>query len=191
MGARVDLEEMGQRLRAARDHRGLTLAQLASLTGLTKAHLSRLESGERQASIGALVGLSAALGTKVSALLAEDVDPSPLTTYRPGVARRRINGLDIASCSGFDEAHILEAMRVTIQADPPPSAPVQHMGEELIYVQCGCIDLEYDGAVYELAKDDAVHFDASRPHRITTREVTADLLLITAKSPSKLNHVQH
>jgi transcriptional regulator with XRE-family HTH domain len=77
--ANVDLEVVGQRLRAARDDRGLTLAQLASLTGLTKAHLSRLESGERQASIGALVGLSSALGTKVSVLLGEDAEESPLT----------------------------------------------------------------------------------------------------------------
>jgi transcriptional regulator with XRE-family HTH domain len=191
MAANVDLEVVGQRLRAARYDRGLTLAQLASLTGLTKAHLSRVESGERQASIGALVGLSAALGTKVSALLGEDVDASPLRTYGPDMPRHRINGLEIASCSGFDKSHILEVMRVTIRADRPPSAPVQHMGEELLYVQSGSIDLEYDGALYELAKDEAVHFDASRPHRIMARDVTAELLLISAKNPSKLTHVHH
>jgi transcriptional regulator with XRE-family HTH domain len=191
MAANVDLEVVGQRLRAARDNRGLTLAQLANLTGLTKAHLSRLESGERQASIGALVGLSSALGTKVSTLLGEDVNASPLTAYAADVPRHRVNGLEIASCSGFDESHILEAMRVTIRADRPPSAPVQHIGEEWLYVQSGSIDLEYDGALYGLAKDDAAHFDASRPHRMTTNDVSAELLLVSAKGPGKLAQIHH
>jgi transcriptional regulator with XRE-family HTH domain len=191
MSARFDLEVVGRRLRAARDERGLTLAQLAALTGLTKAHLSRLESGERQASIGALVGLSSALGTKVSALLGEDVDASPLMAYKPDVPTHHVNGLEIASCSGFDESHILEAMRVKIRADRPPSAPVQHIGEEWLYVQSGSIDLEYDGTLYELTADDAVHFDATRPHRMMTRDATADLLLVSAKNPSRLTQIHH
>jgi len=44
-------------------------------------------------------------------------------------------------------------MRVTIRADRTHSAPVRHIGEEWLYVQRGSIDLEYDGTVYELAKD--------------------------------------
>ncbi|HXL60094.1 MAG TPA: cupin domain-containing protein, partial [Mycobacterium sp.] len=59
------------------------------------------------------------------------------------------------------------------------------------YVQRGSIDLEYDGTVYELAKDDAVHFDANRPHRLMTRAVSAELLLVSAKSPTKLAQIHH
>lgn len=191
MAANVDLEAVGQRLRAARDNRGLTLAQLASLTGLNKAHLSRLESGERQASIGALVGLSSALRTKVSALLGEDVDESPLTVYTPDVPTHLVNGLEISSCSGFDDSRILDAMRVTIRADRPASAPVRHVGEEWLYVQTGSIDLEYDGTLYELGQDHAVHFDAGRAHRMMTRDVAADLLLVSAKSPGGLAQIHH
>jgi transcriptional regulator with XRE-family HTH domain len=191
MAADVDLELFGKRLRAARDDRGLTLAQLADLTGLTKAHLSRLESGERQASIGALVGLSSALGTKVSALLGEDGEESSLTVYGLDVPRHHANGLEVASCSGFDDSHVLEAMRVTIRADRAPSAPVRHVGEEWLYVQRGRVDLEYDGTLYELSADDAVHFDAGRPHRMSTRDVTADILLVSAKSPGKLTQIRH
>ena len=191
MVANVDLEVVGQRLRAARVGRGLTLAQLASLTGLTKAHLSRLESGERQASIGALVGLSSALGTKVSVLLGEGVDESPLTVYSPSAPTHHANGLEITSCSGFDDSQILEAMRVTIRGDRAPSTPVRHVGEEWLYVQRGSIDLEYDGTLYELAEDDAVHFDAARPHHLRTREVTAELLLVSAKTPGRLTQIHH
>ena len=191
MVANVNLEVVGQRLRAARDDRGLTLAQLASLTGLTKAHLSRLESGERQASIGALVGLSSALGTKVSVLLGEDIGESPLTVYSPSAPTHHANGLEITSCSGFDDSQILEAMRVRIRADRAPSAPVRHVGEEWLYVQRGSVDLEYDGTLYELVEDDAVHFDAARPHHLMTREITAELLLVSVKAPGRLIQIQH
>jgi mannose-6-phosphate isomerase-like protein (cupin superfamily) len=127
----------------------------------------------------------------VSALLGEGVDTSPLTTFTPDIPKHRVNGLEIASCSGFHESHILEAMRVTIRADRTHSAPVRHIGEEWLYVQRGSIDLEYDGTVYELAKDDAVHFDANRPHRLMTRDVSAELLLVSAKSPTKLAQIHH
>src|SRR5216684_5562634 len=64
---------LGDRLRSAREARGLTLDQLSASTGISKAHLSRLESGARQPSVGILVELAAALGTRVGALLGEDV----------------------------------------------------------------------------------------------------------------------
>ena len=48
---------IGERLKAARERAGYTLDDLAALTGLSKAHLSRLESAERQPSIAALTGL--------------------------------------------------------------------------------------------------------------------------------------
>ena len=72
MTSSVDLDAFGQRLRGARESRGLTLDQVSELAGLSKAHLSRLESGERQASIGALVDLATALGVRISTLLGED-----------------------------------------------------------------------------------------------------------------------
>ena len=79
MVTEATLASIGERLRAARDRAGLTLDQMAEASGLSKAHLSRLESGERQPSIAALLDLSAALGVQVNALLGEDRTSSPLS----------------------------------------------------------------------------------------------------------------
>ena len=78
------MSALGDRLRAAREARGLTLDQLSASTGVSKAHLSRLESGERQPSVGILVELAAALGTRVGALFGEDADGHPAGDVRPG-----------------------------------------------------------------------------------------------------------
>ena len=45
---------------------GLTLEQLAQRAELSTAHLSRLESGERQPSVAALLSLARALGVSMS-----------------------------------------------------------------------------------------------------------------------------
>src|ERR1700735_5417805 len=102
---------LGDRLRSAREARGLTLDQMSASTGVSKAHLSRLESGERQPSVGILVELAAALGTRVGALFGEDVEGTPLATFAPDAPRHAAGGLEIVSSSGFPVSRAPGAMR--------------------------------------------------------------------------------
>lgn len=46
-GTRAQPPTIGQRVRAARSSQGMSLAKLATLTGLSKGYLSRVENGER------------------------------------------------------------------------------------------------------------------------------------------------
>ena len=191
MGSAVDLDAFGQRLRSARESRGLTLEQVSELAGLSKAHLSRLESGERQASIGALVDLSAALGVSISSLLGEDRERHSLAMFSPDAPRHRAGGLEIATCSGYVDSRAIEALRVTVRPRRPASPPVQHHGEEFLYVVRGTLELEYDGALYELSADATAHFDASRPHRMSVRRSVAEVLLVSAEDRVDLRRLHH
>jgi transcriptional regulator with XRE-family HTH domain len=182
---------LGDRLRAAREARRLTLDQLSASTGVSKPHLSRLESGERQPSVGILVELAAALGTRVGALLGEDVEGTPLATFTPDTPRHTAAGLEISSSSGFPDSRALEAMRVHVPAGREPAAPARHRGEEWIYVLRGTLELEFDGVLYELRKDMAAHFDAARPHRLSAGRTGAELLLVSADYRSELASIQH
>ena len=162
----LKVSALGDRLRSAREAHGLTLDQLAASTGISKAHLSRLESGARQPSVGILVELAGALGTRVGTLLGEDADGAPLAVFAPDAPRHTAAGLEIASSSGFPDSRALEVLRVHVPADRRPSVPVRHRGEEWIYVLRGTLQLEFDGMLYELGTDMAAHFDATRPHRL-------------------------
>ena len=147
------ISALGDRLRAAREARGLTLDQLSASTGISKAHLSRLESGERQPSVGILVELAAALGTRVGTLLGEDAEGAPLATFAPDAPRHTAAGLEIASSSGFPDSRALEVMRVHVPADREPLRPgARHRGEEWIYVLRGTLELEFDGMLYRAAQ---------------------------------------
>jgi transcriptional regulator with XRE-family HTH domain len=182
---------LGDRLRAAREARGLTLEQVSESAGVSKAHLSRLESGERQPSVGILVELAATLGTRVGALFGEDTEGTPLATFTPGAPRHNAAGLRIAASSGFPDSRALEAMRIHVPADREPGAPARHRGEEWIYVLHGTLELEYDGVLHELSEDVAAHFDASRPHRLFAARTGAELLLVSADYRPDLTAIAH
>ena len=182
---------LGERLRAAREARGLTLDQLSASVGVSKAHLSRLESADRQPSVAILVEVAAALGTRVSALLGEDVAGAALAVFAPDAPRIAAAGLEIAPGSGFPGSRALEALRVRVPGDREPPAPAHHRGEEWIYVLRGVLELEFDGLIHELRPDTAVHFDATRPHRFSAAGAGADLLLVSADCRPEINSIQH
>jgi transcriptional regulator with XRE-family HTH domain len=183
--------ELGERLRAAREARGLTLDQLSTSVGVSKAHLSRLETGDRQPSVGILVEVAAALGTRVSALLGEDMAGAALATFAPDTPRLAVAGLEIAPGSGFPGSRALEALRVHVPCDREPPAPALHRGEEWVYVLRGVLELEFDGLLHELRPDTAAHFDATRPHRFSAQVTGADLLLVSADYRPEINSIQH
>lgn len=56
-------------VKAWREHRGLTVQQLASATGLSKPFVSQIETGRRVGTAATLKKLAQALGTTVQALL--------------------------------------------------------------------------------------------------------------------------
>ena len=182
---------LGDRLRSAREGHGLTLDQLSASTGISKAHLSRLESGARQPSVGILVELAGALGTRVGTLLGEDADGAPLATFAPDTLRHTAAGLEIASSSGFPGSQALEVLRVHVPANRQPSVPVRHRGEEWIYVLRGTLELEFDGALHELGTEMAAHFDATRPHRLSAGRGDAELLVVSADAHPDLTAIHH
>ncbi|OSC48014.1 XRE family transcriptional regulator, partial [Streptomyces sp. 4F] len=52
------LDAVGPRLRALRRERGITLAHLSAATGVSESTLSRLESGQRRATLELLLPLA-------------------------------------------------------------------------------------------------------------------------------------
>lgn len=180
------LVSIGERLRAARERCGYTLEGLATITGFSKAHLSRLESAERQPSIASLLICARALVVPVSWLLGEEEALTPLAIHTGQQARHEVAGLLIAPCSGYSGSSQLEALRMTIPHGRPLSPPARHSGEEWLYVLSGAVRLDYDGGVHELVPGRAAHFDAGRPHRMVAVGVDAEVLIVAASGSSGL-----
>jgi transcriptional regulator with XRE-family HTH domain len=65
--------KIGARIRALREEAGLTQEAVAWASGLSKPHLSRVESGENLPSVAALVRIARELGVEPADLLAYDL----------------------------------------------------------------------------------------------------------------------
>lgn len=189
VGTRAVDGSIGDALRATREEQGLTLEQAAELSGISKSHLSRLESCDRQPSVAALLALSAAYGVPVGAFFGETGSAAALATWPSEQPRRRANGLQVATCSGYAGSGLIDAMRVSVRHDRIPPAPSRHTGEEWLYVLSGTLTLEYDGELHSLEAGTAAHFNAELPHRLGAAHSVAEVLLVAARPARNLHNI--
>lgn len=75
-------QHIAHRLRELREARGLTLAQLAERSGVSKSNISLIERGESSATATVLDKLSAALGVTLAALFEQPASEAPSPVAR-------------------------------------------------------------------------------------------------------------
>ena len=189
VSAQRALASIGDNLRAIREAQGLTLDQAADLSGLSKSHLSRLESSERQPSVSALLALAEAFGVSVGTLFGDAQRSSPITVSPPDRPTTSSNGLTIAACSGYTGSSVLDALTLVIKSDRPAPTPARHPGEEWLYVLAGTLRLEYDGEDHVLAPGTAAHFNAEVPHRLAAEKGTVEVLMVAARPVRNLHAI--
>lgn len=177
---------LAESVRAARARAGYTLDQLAERTSLSKAYLSRLESGDRQPSVATLLRLSRVLAVPISVLLGETGGETPLSIFGGDQPGYRVNGLTIAPHSGFAGSRALEALMIAIETDRAPPPLVRHRGEEWAHVLSGVLRLEYDGGSHLVSAGQSAHFDADRPHRLGADGGAVVALLVATDTPTDL-----
>jgi len=79
---------VGERLRAARRERGLSLGALAETAGVGKGSLSEIENGARNPTLSTLYALAGALGVPLATLLA---DRAGARIASPGIEARLLD----------------------------------------------------------------------------------------------------
>lgn len=76
----IDYASIGLRIRHARTEKGLTQEQLAENIGVTRKHLSLVETGDAGISLEMLVAISNTLDAPISELLADNLAGSQSVT---------------------------------------------------------------------------------------------------------------
>ena len=175
-----DDQRIAALIRSHRLQRNLTLAQLSELSGISVAHLSRLENGRRTPTVRLLLQLARGLGVPLGALVGES--PAEHTVYvsRSG-DRHSIAAGDTSLQSLSDPA--LRGLQVVELSLLPGRVgePAAHAGEEWLYVLSGAIEVDLNGSTSSLAAGDAVHFRADIPHALCNpHEGGATVLVVNA-----------
>ena len=172
----------GARLRELRLSRGWTLEELACRGGLSKAFISRLESGGRQASIAAALTLSRIFNVSLASLFESELATEPCVIVRAAnAAVKSMNGLKYVPLSNAGRFFNLQPIKVTIPLSRRGQEHYHHEGEEWVYVLSGGLTLSLAGKTYDLEPGDAAHFDSRLPHRLIARgKSDAEVLLVAS-----------
>ena len=156
-------------IRAARRRAGVTLATLAARIDLDKGYLSRLERGEKNPSIGALLKIAEALNVQIGQLFGETTGKDAITVVR------RDEHIDLAAAGDLLTQVILPAAgkrRLSaFLVEPDTSKGTRHAahpGDELLYVLEGSVEVDFSDRSGQLEKGDCLHFDGHLRHLISS-----------------------
>nr|WP_246405555.1 XRE family transcriptional regulator [Modestobacter versicolor] len=157
------MQAVGPRLRALRQRKDTTLTQLSETTGISVSTLSRLESGQRKATLELLLPLTRALQVPLDQLLDEPPSSDPRVHPRP-VERNGMTMLPLTRRPGG-----LQAYKLIV----PPGWPAggfelkTHEGYEWLYVLNGRFVLYLGEQELVLMPGEVVEFDTHVPHALT------------------------
>lgn len=152
------LAEVGPRLRRLRDERGVTLTELAAVTGISKSTLSRLESGQRKPSLELLLPIADAHQVPLDDLVGAPEIGDPRIRFKPQERNGRVVVPLTRQASG------IQAWKVII---PPSSESPKlriHEGYEWLYVLSGSLRLIVADHDITLQRGEVAEFDTRVPH---------------------------
>ncbi|WP_129782931.1 helix-turn-helix domain-containing protein [Promicromonospora panici] len=171
---------LGQRIRALRHDRSMTLVQLAHATGLSHSFLSQVERGRARLSMSSLFRVATTLGTTQQLLLAEATAPPAGSTP---VVRRTDEGSASSPGGG--------TVRALAPAGDRPFDPMEFTGtsrepgprwahdeDEFVYVVEGHVLLELDGALERIGPGDSVFYRGGTHHRWSSADGEPYRLLV-------------
>ena len=152
------LDQVGPRLKAIRSQRGVTLTALSEVTGISKSTLSRLETGQRRASLELLLPLAQAYRVPLDDLVGAPEVGDPRVRLKPHKANGR-TVLPLTRQPGGVQAW-------KIVAPPSNNRPRRktHEGYEWLYVLSGRMRLVLGKQDLVLGAGEVAEFDTHVPH---------------------------
>ncbi len=153
------LSAVGPRLRAARQEREVTLAQLSEATGISVSTLSRLESGQRRPTLEFMLAIAHAHQLPLDELVGAPSTADPRVHMEPYVR----DGITVIPLTR--DASGLQAHKHVIPGGPARKITSRvHQGYEWLYVLAGQLRVILGEHDLVLGPGEAVEFDTRLPH---------------------------
>ncbi|MBE1564082.1 helix-turn-helix domain-containing protein [Nonomuraea africana] len=157
-GIQSVLAEVGGRLKRLRTERGVTLAELAEATGISKSTLSRLESGQRRPNLELLLPIAQAHQVPLDELVGAPEVGDP----RVRVVPRQAHGMTVLPLTRQPGG--LQAFKLVIPERRNEPEPKTHEGYEWLYVLSGRLRVVVGEHDLVLRAGEVAEFDTRLPH---------------------------
>lgn len=163
--ADIIVQILSQNLQAIRKRRGLTLQQLAELSGVSKSMLGEIERGTSSASITVLWKIANGLKIPLASLLEEEKRDCLLVRESGRRILNQRNGYTISLIFEYDQTHHFELYHLMFEPASICSCKSHQNGVfEYIMVYMGTCTVLLDGVSYVLKSGDSLAFDGVQPH---------------------------
>lgn len=177
------VDQVGERIRALRRARGMTLVQLAASADLSHPFLSQLERGLARPSLASLERIAHALGASQVELLTFDAPtssgaPAVLPAVLPADAGAHgPYGLDGTARVLLGAGGPFRALEVRAE-NTAYGAAFAHAEHEWLYVLGGAVEIELDGRLERLAPGDSASLPGGVAHRWRSADGAPYALLV-------------
>lgn len=170
------LSLIGKLIKQLRQENSQSLEDLAQRAGVTQSKLEAIEEGRVTPSLGVLMKISRALGSRLGTLLdGQENFGAVVTRARKGVE------VDVAMSADEHNAHLkffalaqgktdrhMEPLTIEVKdSDKAVQLKSEHEGEEFLYVLEGSVKLYYGEETHLLEKGDSIYYDSVVPHYLT------------------------
>ncbi|MFI6316813.1 helix-turn-helix domain-containing protein [Nonomuraea sp. NPDC050556] len=147
------LSQIAPRLRRIRENRGVSLAELSRVTGISKSTLSRLESEQRKPSLELLLPIAAALAVPL-----DDIVPAP-HVHREQARSSGRHFVPLSRHQGEPRAY-----KMTIPEGEHEPLVRTHTGYAWLYVLSGRLRVLLGDHDLVLGAGEVAEFDTRTPH---------------------------
>lgn len=177
--------DIGTKIRAIRNRKKITIAQMCEATGLSKGFISNIENNNTSPSISTLSTIASFLEVPLPYLLLEK-NQHMRVVRKESRTTSTFNGLKIEHLASKG------GLRMMIVEFPPGATigePNSHEGEECHLVLEGKILAEQGEDSFIVEAGDSFSWNASVPHFVKNVGETKAVVLISIYSDTELNDV--
>ena len=183
--AQQGLGGIGERIKAIREEKELSLEQLSNLTGFDIEFLANIEADKVEPQLGTLMKLAKALDSAFVRLVS-GVGDKFYSVTRKGEqkivsrstsqkAKRQI--YKYGSLAPEVKGRHMEALIVQLEENPDDEMSI-HEGEEFLYVLDGVVSLKIGEDMFDLEPGDSVYYLSTTPHLVASKSGRSTILAV-------------
>lgn len=179
---------VGQRIRALREKRGLSLRKLAELCGLSINAISRIERGENSPTVSSLHQLASALEVPITDFFMSEHEQSIVFVKGEDRLLTERDGMAIESLGIGLRQQLVQPFLISLKPGAGSTKqPVTHPGQEFTFCITGQITYQVGDRSFVLNEGDSLLFEAAQPHSFENTGDTEAVILITFNNDQASN----
>jgi transcriptional regulator with XRE-family HTH domain len=185
---------VGNRIKALRESRSISLEEMAVRSGLDAGQISRIENDIDFPSLAPLIKIARVLGVRLGTFL-DDHDESGPVISRKGKQKESIsfsnnqtalrNNMEYYALSPDKSGRHMEPFVIRIEAPENGEnfALSSHEGEEFIYCLDGRVEIVYGAKAYLIEEGDSIYYDSIVAHHVHAVDSQGAKILAVVYTP--------